>query len=202
MALIQVSVDPVVVTEILLGTIGAIAALVGAVLVLTAPGQARGAPERAEQGTISVLARRLSMIVAAQDRTSDPLTLRFTLTDASVTLIRIEIANQLDKGAGTAKCVEEAPKIFTAKVEPKVVQRWYNANPYWDGETKQLPIRVSFIANGQAASRTIWVRMSPRRLSGSGPRGDSDFAWFLEGPYSRALPTPAQMPGRTRAERR
>jgi hypothetical protein len=202
MALIQVSIDTVVVTEILLGTIGAIAAVVGAVLVLTAPPRAKGASGKAEQGTIAVVARRLSMIVAAQDRTSDPLTLRFTLADPFITLIRIEIANQLDKGAGTAKCVEEAPRIFAAKVEPKVVQRWYNANPYWDGETKQLPIRVSFVSNGQAASETIWVRMSPRKMPGSEHRDESDFAWFLEGPCSKALPTLARMPSRTRTERR
>jgi hypothetical protein len=202
MALIQVSIDSVVVTEILLGTIGAIAALVGAVLVLTASPQAKGVSAKAEQGTIAVLARRLSMIVAAQDRTSDPLTLRFTLADPFITLIRIEIANQLDKGAGTAKCVEEAPRIFSAKVEPKVVQRWYDANPYWDGEIKQLPIRVSFVSNGQAASETIWVRMSPRKMPGSGHRDESDFAWFLEGPCSKALPTLARMPSRTRTERR
>jgi hypothetical protein len=202
MALIQVSIDTVVVTEILLGTIGAVAALVGAVLVLTAPPRAKRASGKAEQGTIAVVARRLSMIVAAQDRTSDPLTLRFTLADPFITLIRIEIANQLDKGAGTAKCVEEAPRIFAAKVEPKVVQRWYNANPYWDGETKQLPIRVSFVSNGQAASETIWVRMSPRKMPGSEHRDESDFAWFLEGPCSKALPTLARMPSRARTDRR
>ena len=81
-----------------------------------------------------VLTLRLSIIVAAQARTSDPLNLRFTLSDPGVTLLQIELANQFNKGAGTAQCVKEAPRIFVATVEPKVVQRWYNANPYWDGE--------------------------------------------------------------------
>jgi hypothetical protein len=151
---------------------------------------------------ISALAAgRLSMIVAAQDKMSDPLNLHFTVSDPTVTLLRIEIANQLDKGTGDSPCVREAPRTFVATVEPKVVLRWYNANSYWDGETKQLPIRVSFLANGLAASRTIWVRMSPRSMSGSRFHNDSDFAWFLEGPCSRTLPSLARMPSGTRIER-
>jgi hypothetical protein len=198
MALIQFRIDPVVVEEIVIGTIGAIASVVGAILVIKSSPQDRGGPTKAGQRAISILARRLSMIVAAQDRMSDPLNLRFTLSDPAVTLLRIEIANQLDKGSGNSPCVKEAPRVFVATVEPKVVLRWYNATPYWDGETKQLPIRVSFLANGLAESRTIWVRMSPRRMSGSRFRDDSDFAWFLEGPCPRALPSLARMPGGTR----
>jgi hypothetical protein len=202
MALIQVNIDPVLVEEILLGTIGAIASVVGAILVMKATPHARGSPTRAEQGIVPGLTGRLSMIVSAQNRTSDPLNLRFALSDPRVTLLRIEIANQLDKEAGTAQCVEAVPRIFVATVEPNVIQRWYNANPYWDGETKQLPIRVSFKTNGQAASRTIWVRMSPRPMPKSRLRDDGDFVWFLEGPCSRTLPTLVHMPSRTRTERR
>ena len=199
--LIQVSIDPVVVEEIVIGTIGAIASVVGAILVIKSSPKDRDGPSKAGQRSVSVLAKRLSMIVAAQDRMTDPLNLHFTLSDPAITLLRIEIANQLDKGSGNSPCVREAPRTFVAKVEPKVVLRWYNANPYWDGETKQLPIRVSFLANGLAGSRTIWVRMSPRLMSGSRSHDDSDFAWFLEGPCSRALPSLARMPPGTRIER-
>jgi hypothetical protein len=202
MVLIQFSIDPVVVEEIVIGTIGAIASVVGAILLIKSSRQERGGPFKAEQRAISVLARRLSMIVAAQDRMSDPLNLRFTLSDPTVTLLRVEIPNQLEKGTGNSPCVKEAPRTFVATVEPKVVLRWYNANSYWDGETKQLPIRVSFLANGLAESRTIWVRMSPRPMSGSRSHDDSDFAWFLEGPCPRALPSLARMPSGTRAQRR
>ena len=195
MALIQVSIDPVVVEEILIGTIGAIAAMVGAIAVMKAASQAEDSPTKAQQ------AGRLSMIVAAQDRTSDPLNMRFTLPNPAVTLLQIELANQLEKRAGTAQCVKEAPKTFVATVEPKVVQRWYNANPYWDGETKQLPIRVSFITNGKAGCQTIWATMSARRVPSSGLPDVSDFEWFLKGPCSKAHPTLAPISSRTRTER-
>jgi hypothetical protein len=188
-ALMQVSIDPVFVEVLLVGTIGAIAALVGAIAVLRAVQDARSSPTKAEQGLVPVLAERLAMIVAAQDRMSDPLHLHFTLTGPAVTLLRIELANQLDKATRTAQCVKEAPGIFVTSVEPKVVQRWYNANPYWDGETKKLPIRVFFITHGQAACRTIWVKMSPRTMPDSGLADVSDFEWFLQGPCSRVLPT-------------
>ena len=197
----QVSVDPVVVEEILIGTIGAIAALVGAIAVMKAALPAKGTITRSEERMHSVAAGRLSMIVAAQDRTSDPLNLRFTVPDPAVTLLRIELANQLDKRAGTAQCVKEAPRVFVATVEPKVVQRWYNANPYWDGETKQLPIRVSFITNGQAGCQTVWAVMSARTMPSSGLPDVSDFEWFLKGPCSKAHPTLAPISSRTRTER-
>ena len=197
----QVSVDPVVVEEILIGTIGAIAALVGAIAVMKAALPAKGTITRSEERMHSVGAGRLSMIVAAQDRTSDPLNLRFTVPDPAVTLLRIELANQLDKRAGTAQCVKEAPRVFVATVEPKVVQRWYNANPYWDGETKQLPIRVSFITNGQAGCQTVWAAMSARTMPSSGLPDVSDFEWFLKGPCSKAHPTLAPISSQTRTER-
>jgi hypothetical protein len=201
MTLIHVSIDPVVVEELLLGTIGAIAAVVGAIVVMKTAPQPRASPAKAEQEILPVLTGRLSMVVSAQNRTSVPLKLRFTLSDPAVTLLQIEIANQLDKGAATAQCVKEAHRIFVATVEPKVVQRWYNANPYWDGETKLLPIRVFYTTNGEAACRTIWVTMSPLTMPSSGLPDVSDFAWFLEGSCSGAHPTLVQMPSRKRTDK-
>jgi hypothetical protein len=201
MTLIHVSIDPVLVEELLLGTVGAVASVIGAIAVLKAASHDRGSPTKSEQGMLPVLAGRLSMTVAAQDRMSDPLNMRFSVSDPAVTLLRIELANQLDKGVGIARCIGEAPRIFVAAVEPKIVQRWYNANAYWDGETKRLPIRVFLLTNGRAACRTIWVAMRPRAIPSSGLSDVNDFAWFLEGPCSRALPQVARMPSRARAER-
>ncbi len=199
MILIQVNIDPVVVEELLIGTIGAIGAIVGAIAVVKVAIQASGSSTKAEHGILSVPKGRLSMIVAAQDRASDPLNLHFTVPDPAVTLLRIELANQLDKKAGTAQCVKEAPRVFVATVEPKVVQRWYNANPYWDGETKQLPIRVSFVTNGQAGWQTVWATMSARTVPSSGLPDVNDFEWFLKGGCSKANPTRAAISSWARA---
>jgi hypothetical protein len=160
--------------------------------------EATGGATKAEQEIIPVLAGRLSMIVAAQDRMSAPLHLRFTLSDPTITLLRIEIANQLDKGAECAQCVNEGAGVFATTVDSKVVQRWYNANPYWDGETKQLPIRAFFMTNGRAAYQTLWVRMSPRTMVCSGLPDVDDFAWFLGGPCSTARPALFLMPSKGR----
>lgn len=201
MTLIPVSIDPIVVEEILIGTIGAIASVVGAIAVMKAVPRAQGSPTKAEQRALSGPAGRLSMSVAAQAKASDPLNFRFTLPTPGITLLRIELANQLDKGAGTAQCVKEAPQKFVATVEPKVVQRWYNANPYWDGETKQLPIRVSFITNGQAGCQTIWATMCPRMMPGSGYPDADVCEWCLKGPCTRASPALAIVPSRTHSVR-
>jgi len=197
----QVSIDPVVVEALLAGTIGTIAVVVGAIAAMKAARLAIGSRAKVEQGMIPGLAGRLSMIVAAKDRMSDPLNLRFTLSDPAVTLLGIELANQLDKAAKAARCVKEAPRVFAAAVEPTVVQRWYNANSYWEGETKRLPIQVFFRSNGQATYRTIWVAMSPCRMSSTGLSDLSDSAWFLEGPCSRALPMLVPKLGRISTER-
>jgi hypothetical protein len=201
MTLIQVSIDPVVMEGLFAGMIGTIAAVVGAIALIKATAQARGGPTKAEQGMISVLAGRLSMKVAAQNGMSDPLNLHFTLSDPAVTLLRIEIPNQLDKGARIAQCVKEAPRVFVATVEPKVIQRWYNANPYWSGETKQLPIRLFLRTKGHAGCQTIWVTMSSRTMPTSVLPDVSDFEWLLEGPCSRTHSTLALFPSRTRTER-
>jgi len=125
---------------------------------------------------------RPALVVNAQSKMSDNLVLRFTFSDPAVTLFRIELANQLDKTVGIAECLNLHPKSFVAAVEPKVAQRWYNGNRYWNGETKQLPMRV-FMGDGEhAASHTIWVMMSPGTPPDSGPTDVDDFAWLVDGP--------------------
>jgi hypothetical protein len=194
MTLIQVSIDPIAVAEMLLGTVVAIVIVVAAVAVVRSVPQASGIPASAEQEIEAFLTGRLSMIVSARDRARDPLKLRFTLSDPSVALLRIEVPNQLDGGTGSAQCVKASPGIFVASVEPTVVQRWYNANPYWDGEAKLLPIRVFYLAKGLAASRTVWVTMSPLTMPRSERSNEGDFAWSIEGPCANAIPALAQIP--------
>jgi hypothetical protein len=202
MALIQVSIDPVVAEELLLGAICTIAAVVGAIAVLKATPEDRGSPTNVDVEIHPDLAERLSMTVTAQGRMSEPLILCFTLSDPAVTLLRIEIANQLDRRVATVQCVQAAPKTFLAEVDPNLIQRWYNANPYWDGETKQLPIQVLCKTDTQAACRTIWVTMSPRKAPKSGLPDMSHFAWFLEGPSLKKPPDRERTTSRTRIERR
>jgi len=173
----------------LVGIIGAVAIVIGATAAIEAISHARSPVPTAGEELLLVQPMRLSIIVDAQGRMSEPLPLRFTLADPAVTLIQIELANQLDREARTAQCVKTGPKVFVAEVEPKVVQRWYNANPYWDGETKQLPISVFFAGHGQAGCRTIWVTMTPVRLPSSGLPDVTDFAWYVEGPCRRTTPT-------------
>jgi hypothetical protein len=191
--MIQVSIDPVVAV---LSTVGAVAGVVGAIAAIKGSPKAIGAPVTAEQEIEAFLASRLSVNVSAQDRTSDPLNLVFTLSDPKVALLRIEIANQLDRVAGSAQCLETSPGIYVASVEPKIVQRWYNANPYWNGEIKLLPIRVFYLAQGLAACRTIWVTMSPLIMPRSGVREEGDLAWSIEGQRARAVPELAPVPMR------
>ena len=128
----------------LVGVIGAVAIVVGATAAIEAVSQARSPVPTPDEELLLLQPMRVSVIVDGQGRMSEPLPVRFTLADPAVTLIQIELANQLDREARTAQCVKTGPKVFVAEVEPRVVQRWYNANPYWDGDTKRLPISVFF----------------------------------------------------------
>jgi len=202
MASIHVNIDPGVLEGLLLGTIGIVAATVGVIAAIAVARQARGNSTEADPELLPVLANRLSMSVSGGGRMCDPLNLHFILTDPAVSLLSIELANPLDKGARTAPCVKAGPEVFIAAVEPKVVERWYNANGYWKGETKKLPICVLFTAGARAGCRTIWVAVSPIKLRHTGLSDDLDFAWFVEGPCSKPLPTPAPMPRCTGTERR
>lgn len=196
MDLIQINIAQAPGLELIVGAIGVFAAMVGVIAVIETAIQA-SASANARQPTPADLTGRLTMSVAARSRANRPMNLRFTFSDPAVTLFRIEIANQLSRKTESAKCVKEAPRVYVAKVEPTVVQSWYNGNPYWDGEIKQLPIRVSFVANGQAECRTIWVKMRPQAISGAAVPDASDFAWFLEGPSLTEQSRLLYMPGST-----
>lgn len=199
MAPLHVSLDSTLLEGLLVGTIGIVAATVGIIAAVAVARQARGSPAEPDQELLPVLANRLSMTVGGGGRMCDPLNLHFILTDPAVTLLRIELPNPLDKVTRTAPCMKAAPELFIAAVEPKVAERWYNANGYWKGETKKLPIRVLFTVGAHAGCRTIWVEVSPIKLENS---DDLDFAWLVKGPCSRLLSTPAFMPSRTGSEKR
>jgi len=173
-------VDLDTVSTLLVGMVGTFAIVAGSAAAVRLARRDRA--RRAKAGPHSLLAERPPMIVAAQNKMSDKLILRFTLSDPAVTLFRIELANQLDKTVGIAECLNLHPKSFVAAVEPKVAQHWYNANRYWNGETKQLPIRVFMGDGGHAACHTIWVMMSPGTPPDSGPTDVEDFTWLLDGP--------------------
>jgi hypothetical protein len=178
----QEYIDPNAVDVLLAGTVGTLAVLAGSIAAVTVGRHTSVLPARSGKRANSVLAERPSLIVEAQNKMTEDLILRFTFTNPAITLFRIELANQLDKTAGTVECVKANPQIFVAAAEPKVVQRWYNANQYWNGETKQLPIRVFMGDGGHAACRTIWVMMSPGAPPGSGPTDVENSTWLLDGP--------------------
>lgn len=204
MAPIHVNIDPVLIEGVLVGTIGTIAATiyVKAAIAVSREAKAKRSSIETTQELPPDLANRLSMTVVGSGRVCDPLNLHFMLTDPAVTLVRIELANPLDKGAKTASCVKATDELFVATLEPKVVERWYNGNGYWKGETKKLPIAVLFTIGGHAGCRTIWVEMYPGTLGDSQLSGDASFAWFVEGPCEGPGPTAAPISTRTGTDRR
>jgi len=170
------------VSTLLVGMIGTFAVVAGSVTAAKFARRTRVRLASVGKRTQSLLGERMPIIVAAQNKMSDKLILRFTLSDPAVTLFRIELANQLDKTVGIAECLNLHPKSFVAAVEPKVAQHWYNANRYWNGETKQLPMRVFMGDGGHAACHTIWVMMSPGTPLDSGPTDVDNFTWLVDGP--------------------
>jgi hypothetical protein len=181
----------------IVATVGVIAGL-----AFSREAKPKGRAGEKATGLPPVPARPLSMTVGGTSRMCDPLNLHFFVSDPAVNLLQIELANPLDKGAKTFPCVKTAPEVFVAAVEPKVVERWYNANGYWEGETKKLPVCLLFTLGGHAGCKTIWVEMCPGRLEDAGPPDDASYAWFVEGPCASPLPQSAPIFRRTGTDRR
>jgi hypothetical protein len=173
--------DPNTLSALLVGTVGTLAIVAGSIAAHVTR-RANVRPAKAGKGAHSVLAAHPSMTVHAQNKMNEHLILVFKVSDPAITLFRVQLDNQLDQTVGPIQCLKIDPQIFVAAAEPKVVQRWYNANPYWNGETKRLPIRVFMGDGGHAACRTIWVMMSPGAPAGSGPTDVENFTWLLDGP--------------------
>ena len=173
--------DPNTLSALLVGTVGTLAIVAGSIAAHVTR-RANVRPAKAGKGAHSVLAAHPSMTVHAQNKMNEHLFLVFKVSDPAITLFRVQLDNQLDQTVGPIQCLKIDPQIFVAAAEPKVVQRWYNANPYWNGETKRLPIRVFMGDGGHAACRTIWVMMSPGAPAGSGPTDVENFTWLLDGP--------------------
>ena len=201
---IHVRIDSALIEELVLSTIGIVVATVGVIVGLTLSREAKrkARTDAKATGLPPVLDRRLSMSVGGTGRMCDPLNLHFFVSDPAVNLLQIELANPLDRGAKTIRCVKTAPEVFVAAVEPKVVERWYNANGYWEGETKKLPVCVFFTLGGHAGCVTIWVEMCPGRLEDARPPDDASYAWFVEGPCASPLPGMAPIVRRTGTDRR
>src|SRR3954449_4571460 len=98
---IHVSIDPALIEGLLVGTIGIVAATVGAIAAVAVSREARTKRRSlvTAHGLPPVLANRLAMTIGGSARICDPLNLHFFLTDPAVTLLQIELANPLDKGA-------------------------------------------------------------------------------------------------------
>ena len=148
------------VSTLLIGMVGTFVIVAGSMSAARFARRTRVRLARASKKTQPPTTERPPMIVNAQNRMNEHLVLRFKSGDPAITLFGIALDNQLDNAIETIDCVNVDPQIFVATVESKVVQRWYNANRYWNGETKQLPIRV-FMGDGEhAACHTIWVMMT------------------------------------------
>jgi len=178
----QNSIDLNSISALLAGTVGTLAVMAGSIAAATASSHSHIHSAKAMKRSHSFLVERVFITVDAHNKISEQLILRFKIADPDITLFRIELATQLDKAPGIIDCVKVDAQTFVAAAEPKLVQRWYNANRYWNGETKQLPIRVFLRSGSQAVCRTIWVMMSPSSPQGSDPADVGDFIWLLEGP--------------------
>jgi hypothetical protein len=130
--------DKIAVAGLAVGAVGSIAAIFAAIFAGKSP--TKEDPKRVEAHLAEVdghlseknkrellisQAERVSMSVAGRNRMADPLTLKFTIENPTVTLLRIELVNKLGMLAGSVDCVPSGPLSFTATLSPEVAQRWF-----------------------------------------------------------------------------
>jgi hypothetical protein len=137
--------------------------------------------EQNKRESLNNLAARVYISVTARDRIVDPLTLVFTLKDPTVSLRRIDLVNDLDMLSGTADCSSLDPLCFTAVLEEKVAQQWFDsAGSKQPVNQKQLVIRAHLLIDGREALRTFSVNMYRVAQPGQ-EQGSSEGVFTLSG---------------------
>jgi hypothetical protein len=121
--------------------------------------------------------------VNAWNRTVDPLELVFTLTDPSVSLLRIELVNDSDMLSGTADCLLLDPRCFKAVLEQKVAKRWFDSGSPARQSVNQrlLVIRAHVVIDGQETLRAFSVTMFQGSQQGPEGPGSREGVFTLSG---------------------
>ena len=126
-----------------------------------------------ERTALQNRANRVSIAVSAQGPGDQPLSLHFVLNDPAVVLQRIDLINERDMLAGFVECVAAEPLTFTATVDPRLVERWFQSGRT-DGHLNWMLLNVrAYIGIGaEDAARTFAVRLI---------QASNDRSWILDG---------------------
>ena len=131
--------------------------------------------EQNRRELLSAQAQHLSISVSAQNRTTELLEVLFTLKDSTVTLLRVDLINNVDTLSGTVDCIHTGPLTFTANVGSDAVRSWFNsADRMEPANYKMLLIRVFFKIDEQEAHRTFSAQLWQSSRQGPGGPGSSE----------------------------
>jgi hypothetical protein len=175
--------DKIAIAGLVVGVVSGVAAIVAAIAAVRALCYAKDAPTKEDLGRVesniaqveghlseqkqrdSVISRaeRVSMSVKGSSFMSEPLNLVFTLEDASVTLLRIDLINGLNMLTGVVDCSPSDPLSFTATIDPTLSSRWFGSGESHQSVDQKLTrIRAFMMIDGQEVYKTFLVLMSQR----------------------------------------
>jgi hypothetical protein len=173
--------DTITIVGLVIGIVSAIAAVIAAIAAVAAVLYAKKAPtkedlERVETHIARVddhlseqnqrdlstsRAERVSISVNGRNRLIEPLTLVLTVKDPGVTLLRIELVNDLGMFSGMTDCLPSDPLSFIATIPPEVAQRWFGScRTGLSTNQKLAPIRAFMKIEGREVHRTFSVNMT------------------------------------------
>jgi hypothetical protein len=150
--------DIIAISGLVIGGAGTIAAIVAAAKAVTAVRLAKEAPtkedlwrveshiarvdghlsEQNERESLTKLAQRVSISVTGEHRMNHPLTLSLKIKDPSVTLIRVELINDVDMLSGEADCLRLDSLNFSSTVLPQVAQQWFGSCPIYQAMNRKM----------------------------------------------------------------
>jgi len=111
------------------------------------------------------LVDRASMAVEARGPAGEPLVLRFTLDDAGMELLRVDLLNADSMQSGSFSSTPMQPPCFSAKVDHDSLRNWFGAgNETSNG--KRVQIRAHLRLDGQEAGRIMWADLNLIRQEG------------------------------------
>jgi hypothetical protein len=116
--------------------------------------------QQAEHDTLVSRANRVSTLIEGEDLVGNCLSIRLTLKDPKVTLIRLDLLNERGIVFGSPDCEATAYLQFTATIDPATILKWFDGGTItvagWSARS-QLGLRVHMLVSGNNVHRQVAV---------------------------------------------
>lgn len=114
--------------------------------------------EQHAQEKLAVVANRVSISARGTQLYGGPLRIAFTLKEPDVSLVYIELLNEVKALFGASLCTQEEPLVFTASIDGIAARRWFDGGKAEGNvDLRRLVIRATLRFEDREAHREFAV---------------------------------------------